>query len=278
MNASIEGVRFLLRQGLAFRGHNEKEDSDNKERFVGLRNVNDTSTLSLKATIYDMLSKWNLSPTRIRGRGYDRASNMSGAFNGLKTLIMNEIKSARFVHCFAHQLQLDLVFVAKNHITVNDFFDMVSRLLNIYGSSYKRRDKLRKKQADKVMATLAEVSLRVTIYASICDVLEDLCKFDTDRDRKAEAIRILKLLKSFDFVFCLHLMVDILGVTNHLNTILQRKDQDIVNAMNQLKSWIWKMHIIMDIVVEEVHRNHVAFGSRFATVFKFLIIIFEIKD
>nr|KAJ0197641.1 hypothetical protein LSAT_V11C700376230 [Lactuca sativa] len=359
MNASIEGVRFLLRQGLAFRGHNEKEDSDNKadrcdvvervvlknapknaqmkcgeiqkdivqaclheilemtffailvdesrdvkgeivERFVGLRNVNDTSTLSLKATIYDMLSKWNLSPTRIRGRGYDRASNMSGAFNGLKTLIMNEIKSARFVHCFAHQLQLDLVFVAKNHITVNDFFDMVSRLLNIYGSSYKRRDKLRKKQADKVMATLAEVlyvncstnsifmwyisselesgtglnqELNIkrpsdtrwgshfafllniqTIYASICDVLEDLCKFDTDRDRKAEAIRILKLLKSFDFVFCLHLMVDILGVTNHLNTILQRKDQDIVNAMNQLKSWIWKMHIIMDIVVEEVHR------------------------
>nr|KAJ0222714.1 hypothetical protein LSAT_V11C200068750 [Lactuca sativa] len=48
-------------------------------------------------------------------------------------------------------------------------------------------------------------------------------------------------------------MVDILGVTDHLNTILQRKDQDIVNAMNQLKSWIWKMHIIMDIVVEDVH-------------------------
>ncbi|XP_052624882.1 uncharacterized protein LOC111898663 [Lactuca sativa] len=49
-------------------------------------------------------------------------------------------------------------------------------------------------------------------------------------------------------------MVDILGVTDHLNTILQRKDQDIVNAMNQLKSWIWKMHIIMDIVVEDVHK------------------------
>nr|KAJ0188089.1 hypothetical protein LSAT_V11C900493490 [Lactuca sativa] len=103
------------------------------------------------------------------------------------------------------------------------------------------------------------------IYASICDVLEDLGKFDSDRDRRVEAIHILKCLKSFDFMFCLHLMVDILGVTDHLNTILQRKDQDIVNAMNQrkllcfvlqtkLKSWIWKMNILMDIVVYEVHR------------------------
>ena len=83
------------------------------ERFVGLRNVGDTSALSLKATVFDMISKLNLSTTSIRGQGYDGASNMSGAFNGLKTLVMNETKSAYFVHCFSHQLQLALVFVAK---------------------------------------------------------------------------------------------------------------------------------------------------------------------
>ncbi|KAL7614542.1 hypothetical protein Lser_V15G04899 [Lactuca serriola] len=49
-------------------------------------------------------------------------------------------------------------------------------------------------------------------------------------------------------------MIDILGVTDHLNTILQRKDQDIINAMNQLKLWIWKMNILMDIVVAKVHK------------------------
>nr|KAJ0224812.1 hypothetical protein LSAT_V11C100002390 [Lactuca sativa] len=368
LNASIDCVRFLLRQGLAFRGHNEKEDSDNKgnflellqwlvdrcdvvdqcpqnaqmkcgeiqkdivqacsdvilnvimgelgndffailvdescdvsckeqmalvlrfvnrkgevvERFVGLRNVNDTSALSLKATIYDMLSKRNLSPSRIRGQDYDGASNMSGAFNGLKTLIMNETKSAHF-------LQLALVFIAKNHTTVNDFFDVVSWLLNIIGSSYKRRAKLRKKQADKVMEALAEGELESgtglnqevgikrpsdtrwgshfasllniqTIYASICDVLEDLGEFDSDRDRRAEAIRILKWLKSFDFVFCLHLMIDILGVTDHLNTILQRKDQDIINAMNQVSSSKKAIQEIRDIgwepLLEKVNNLH----------------------
>ena len=94
--------------------------------FVGLRNVSDTLALSLKATIYDMLSKWNLSPSRIRGQGYDGASNTSGAFNGLKTLIMNEIKSVHFVHYFAHQLQLALVFVVKNTTRKIAFYDVQS--------------------------------------------------------------------------------------------------------------------------------------------------------
>nr|KAJ0213818.1 hypothetical protein LSAT_V11C400223710 [Lactuca sativa] len=302
LNASIDCVGFLLRQGLAFCGHNEKEDSDNKgnflellqwvddqcdvvdrvvqvyshvilnvikgdlrndlftilvdeshdvsckeqmelvlqfvnrkgeveETFIGLINVNDISTFSLKATINDMLSKRHLSPSMIREQGYDGASNISSAFNELKTLIMNETKYAHCAHYFAHQLQLALVFIAKNHMTVNDFFGC--GLL------------LRKKQADKLMAALVggelesgtSLNQEVAIYTSISDVFEDHGKFDSDRDRdhRAEGIRMLKCLKSLDFVFCLHLMVDILGVTDHLNTILQRKDQDIVDAMNQRK-------------------------------------------
>nr|KAJ0224589.1 hypothetical protein LSAT_V11C100001900 [Lactuca sativa] len=368
---------FLPQQGLAFRGHSEKEDSDNidlgndflailvdesrdvsckeqmalilqfvnrkgevEERFVGLRNVNNTSTLSLKATIYDMLAKWNLSPSRIRRQGYDGASNMSGAFNGLKTLIMNETKSAHFVHCFAHKLQLALVFVAKNHTTVNDFFFLVSRLLNIIVSSYKRRDKLRINKQIKyasgglfsfvyanysansfVYATGLNLEVGIkrpydtrwgshfasllniqTIYASICDVylktlvnlivivIVKLKQFASSTGRgprnhsppyicnihNVQDIWIYPFrLKLFDFVLCLHFMVDILGVTDHLNTILQRKDQNIVNAMNQvssskksiqeirdvgwdpllekLKSWIWKINILMDTVVVKIH-------------------------
>ena len=56
------------------------------------------------------------------GQGYDRASNMQGDINGLKTLILKENKSVFYVHCFAHQLQLTLVTVAKNHIIIAEFF------------------------------------------------------------------------------------------------------------------------------------------------------------
>jgi len=45
-----------------------------------------------------------LSIKQVRGQGYDGASNMRGELNSLKSLIMREISSAYYVHCFAHQL------------------------------------------------------------------------------------------------------------------------------------------------------------------------------
>ena len=36
MNASIDFVRFLLRQGIAFRGHDESKNSSNQGNFLEL--------------------------------------------------------------------------------------------------------------------------------------------------------------------------------------------------------------------------------------------------
>ncbi|XP_060190744.1 uncharacterized protein LOC132620031 [Lycium barbarum] len=83
------------------------------ERFLGLVHVKDTSAKSLKEAIYSLLLDHSLSRSQIRGQGYDGASNMQGEINGLKTLILKDNSSAYCVHCFAHQLQLTLVAVAK---------------------------------------------------------------------------------------------------------------------------------------------------------------------
>jgi hypothetical protein len=63
-----------------------------------------------------------LSITQIRGQGYDGDSNMKGGIKGLKTLIMKESPSAYYIHCFAHQLQLVLVIVAKGNTDREGFF------------------------------------------------------------------------------------------------------------------------------------------------------------
>ena len=39
MNALIEAIRFILKQGLPFRGHNESKDSDNRGNFLQLLEV-----------------------------------------------------------------------------------------------------------------------------------------------------------------------------------------------------------------------------------------------
>lgn len=113
-----------------------------KERFMSVTHVSDTSSASLKSANDYLFAKYRLSIKNVRGQGYDGASNMKGEFNGLRSLISKENPSAYYVHCFAHQLQLVVVAVAKKRFDVEDFFDMVSLLLNVVGASCKRKDML----------------------------------------------------------------------------------------------------------------------------------------
>ncbi|CAN1163920.1 Zinc finger MYM-type protein 1 [Linum perenne] len=80
------------------------------ERFFAIKGVSETSSETLKQVICDVLSQYNLQVEKLRGQGYDGASNMSGKFNGLKALFLKDCPNAYFVHCFAHRLQLTLVF------------------------------------------------------------------------------------------------------------------------------------------------------------------------
>ena len=72
------------------------------ERFLGIVHVASTTALSLKYAIECLLCERNLSLSKLRGQGYDGASNMQGDINGLKTLILKENKLAFYIHCFAH--------------------------------------------------------------------------------------------------------------------------------------------------------------------------------
>ncbi|XP_057504798.1 uncharacterized protein LOC130788277 [Actinidia eriantha] len=183
--ATIDCIRFLLKQGLAFRGHDESEDSDNQgnflelleflynhnneveaaglknapenlrlvslaiqkdivnaaaieilnviindigdecfsilvnesrdvsikeqmavvmryvnfeghvfESFLGLEHVTNTTAISLKEAIETLFLRHKLSIYKLRGQGYDGASNMRGEFKGLKTLKLKENPTA----------------------------------------------------------------------------------------------------------------------------------------------------------------------------------------
>ena len=124
------------------------------ERFLGIVHVASTTALSLKCAIECLLCEHNFSLSNLRGQGYDRANNMQGDNNGLKTLILKENKSVFYIHCFAYQLQLTLVAIAKNHINIAEFFYVVSNLVTVVEGSCKRRDALRDAQFAKIKEDL----------------------------------------------------------------------------------------------------------------------------
>ncbi|KAB2617242.1 zinc finger MYM-type protein 1-like [Pyrus ussuriensis x Pyrus communis] len=237
-------------------------DSSTKEQmvvFLGVQHVSSTTSSSLEEAIERLFATTNLSMSKLRGQGYNGASNMKGELNGLKTKNLNKYPQAFYIHCFAHQLQLALVFVAKDNEDVANFFINASSLVNLVGSLCKRRDAFREKQQEQIQKALdlgnlemgkglnQESSLMrpcdtrwnshygtivriIVMFEAVMEVVEWI-KSDRNQDNLGEATRLFKDIQTFDFAFHLFLMRLILGITNELSQALQKKDQDIMNAM-----------------------------------------------
>jgi hypothetical protein len=124
------------------------------ERLLGVEHVPDTCSESLKKSIDKLFARHGLSISRLRGQGYDGASNMRGEFNGLKSLILRDNPSAIYIHCFAHQLQLAIVSIAKNNLQVGDFIGYTSQIVNMVGASCKRKDALRQSFHENIVERL----------------------------------------------------------------------------------------------------------------------------
>jgi len=231
------------------------------ERFLGLQHVESCTAIALKEALVRMLSSRKLSISMLRGQGYDGASNMRGEFNGVQKLIRDENPYAFYVHCFAHQLQLVVVSVSTSSADIADFFNYVPLIVNTVGASCMRKDVLLAKHHDVLLEKIEngeimtgrglnqesglarpgdtrwgshlKTLLRILVmWEAIIDVLEIVKKDSVKPACTGGALGLIGKMESFDFVFIMHLMIELLGMTDILSRALQRKDQDIVEAMH----------------------------------------------
>jgi hypothetical protein len=208
-----------------------------------------------------MLSSYNLSISMIRGQGYDGASNMRGEFNGVQKLICDENPYAFYVHCFAHQLQLVVVAVSTSSAYIADFFNYISLIVSNMGASYMRKNILLAKHHDVLLENIENGEIMIgrglneesslarpgdtrwgshlktllcilVMWEAIIDVLEIVKKDSIKPTNNGEALGSIGKIESFDFVFILYLMIELLSMIDTLSHALQRKDQDIVEAMH----------------------------------------------
>ncbi|TQD89364.1 hypothetical protein C1H46_025085 [Malus baccata] len=209
---------------------------------------------------------------------------MRGELNGLKTKILREQPCAYYVHCFAHQLQLALVAVAKKNIDIASFFATANSVVNHVGASCKRRDSLRGQLQEELVIAFEndclitgrglnqETSLKragdtrwnshygtlisiISMFSSVVHVLQMVID-DNPNESAGEANKLMREILTFEFVFHIFLMKVILGLTNDLSQALQRKDQEIVNAMALVKSCkeklYWMRNNGFDALVDQV--------------------------
>ncbi|KAK8334131.1 hypothetical protein V6Z12_A10G247900 [Gossypium hirsutum] len=236
----------------------EARDESKKEQMAIILRFVDKQGQNV---IFNVLLQHSFDIQNIRGQGYDGASNMRGEFNGLQAFILNDCRYAYYVHCFAHRLQLALVAAATEVVEVHQFFKDLSDIVNIASASSKRHDELQKAQAAEIsrlvsineLATgtgmnqigtlqrpgetrwsshLNSVTSLLKMYNATSTILENLKNTTSNYSQRGDAHNAYNRLRSFEFIFILHVMKKILGKTDNLCQALQRRSQDILNAMS----------------------------------------------
>ncbi|XP_023740665.1 uncharacterized protein LOC111888789 [Lactuca sativa] len=273
LRATIRSCRFLLKNALPFRGHDETEKSNNKglfievlslirednekkfkvklenaaknekltsptiqklmslvmfpkkkqmtivlryidrlgtvkEKFIGVVHVLDTSSLTLKAAIDTVFSNSNLSMAQVRGQGYDGASNMSKTFNAL---VVNVVCGSCKRKDMIREMQKERVAteIGSGEIEpgrgLNQEISLVRAGDTRWGSHFK-----------------TIVSL-VKLFAEVVVVLKYVREKGSTLSNRNQAKGILSYCKTLDFVFLLHLMLEILCLTDTLSKHLSKK-------------------------------------------------------
>ncbi|XP_022855983.1 uncharacterized protein LOC111377158, partial [Olea europaea var. sylvestris] len=196
LNASIDCVRVLLRQGHSFRGHDESEDSSNSGNFL--------VQLQFLAAHNEVINAVTLgnAPHNCKLTSPDVQKDIVNAC-AIETInvIIKDVGDSLF-SILVDESYVVSMKVAKKNIPITNFFRVVGNVINTVGVSSKRY----------VLAMIVE---------------DKSCSCN----QRSDATNLLELIQRFDFAFNLQLMRSVLGMSNELSKALQRKNQNIVNAM-----------------------------------------------
>ncbi|XP_059627419.1 uncharacterized protein LOC132270245 [Cornus florida] len=182
------------------------------ECFVGFVHVTNTTAISLKAAIDNLFSRHGLNISRLRGQGYDGASN-----------IVVNVAGGSCKRCDI--LREQQIFIVADALDNGE-------LLN--GQGLNQNISLKRSSDSRWGSHYNTLISVITMFSATVCVLE-LILMDGSFEQKFEVSLLLQHIQSFKFIFSLHMMRVILGVTNELPNALQRKDEEIVIAISYVK-------------------------------------------
>ena len=108
------------------------KDSKIKESFLGFYPVTDQHSESLVVDILKCMETNGLMLSKLRGQGYDGATNMNGVYSGVQARFQEKQPLAIYVHCMAHNLNLALNDSCDNVNEVKNFYDLMEKLSNSF--------------------------------------------------------------------------------------------------------------------------------------------------
>ncbi|TYH62800.1 hypothetical protein ES332_D07G144800v1 [Gossypium tomentosum] len=266
LKTSIDVVQWLTFQGSTFKGHDETS-YDEKVKDVLKSAPQNASYIS--STIQKEILQIYASRVRnvICEEIGDRKFNIivDEARDESRKNILNVCRYAYYVHYFSHCLQLRLVAAGREVAEVHKFFKDLSNIFSIASAFSK-------------CSHLNSVTSLLTMYNAISMVLENLkcnspgCYIKNSApnySQRGDADNAYNRLRSFEFIFILHMMKEVLRVSDNLCQALQHGSQDILNSMSLLNFPNINSQYIMgrsrkkkeDVIVEHHYQVNIFFAT-----------------
>ncbi|KAH9742796.1 TTF-type domain-containing protein [Citrus sinensis] len=185
-----------------------------RERFFGLVHVSETSAQILKKR--DIFCEWN----------------------GLQALILKDCPYAYYIHCLAHRLQLTLV--AASRVFKRAKVDKIAHMLALdelkIGKGFNQIGTLQRTSETRWGSHFKSVSSLINMFSATCEFLINIMEDGVTYPSRGDADATYEAITSFEFVFILHLMKNIMTITDLLSQALQCQSQDIFNVMRLVSS------------------------------------------
>lgn len=221
-----------------------------EESFLGFYAIDKHGAEDYEQLIITILKKLNIDINKCRGQGYDGASVMSGHYSGVQKRIKDQVPSAQYIHCCAHNLNLVISDAAKSSKKVVSFFETVQAVFNFFSASAPRWSliafgeddgkKIKAKVLKKVCPTRWEArhesiySLKVR-FIDVLKALTNIFLTSFKNDEKNLSLSLKRKLESVEFVFLLCLWEQILKPLHGVSKSLQKKDTNLHNACENLQ-------------------------------------------
>uniref|UniRef100_A0A0D3B8F7 HAT C-terminal dimerisation domain-containing protein n=1 Tax=Brassica oleracea var. oleracea TaxID=109376 RepID=A0A0D3B8F7_BRAOL len=267
LNASINASRFLLRQGLPFRGHTEKEEAVNKENFLELVKYTGEQNDAIRKVILNNAPGNNqmISPVIQKDIVHSFAEEIRQAI--LEEIVHGGAIKERFIGVVHVKETSSLALKSA----IDDLFARYGMSIkNVRGQGYDGASNMSSEFNGLRSLVARETSSAYYVHCFayqlqlVLDMFREIQREDLEKRfssgdvktgtgqnqelleyiqdegiedvKKHQAYGLLRYFHTFDCVIYLHLMLLILGFTANLSLDLQQKDQDILNAMSLVES------------------------------------------
>ena len=221
-------------------------DNEITELFIRFIHCNaDLSGDSLSKKILNAIKSIGLQIDDCRRQGYDGASAMSSITKGVAGNILKVNPKAKYMHCASHRLNLCIAKCCKISVVSNSL-DNARSLVAFLSQSTKRsallseklfeyglrKSKLADPSLTRWIARISSLDGIIDGHEVIVETLEEM-KFNIHRQwnppTPGDAVALLPLCSSFDFIATLPITTDVLDYSMSLTRRLQERKIDVLD-------------------------------------------------